>query len=73
MSRLTRNEIFDLQTEARLKRIKNKSIAEALGVSDAAVSQFFNYKSSLREENEKKIKEIIEQFQQYEWRKVPID
>ncbi|ERN54308.1 hypothetical protein [Alkalihalophilus marmarensis] len=58
--KMSNDEIDQLRFKAMKKAITATSIANELGVSPAAVSQFLRLKSGLSYENEQKLKKIIE-------------
>jgi transcriptional regulator with XRE-family HTH domain len=68
MKRLTKNEIIELDQTRRLKRIRYREISESIGVSGSALSQWFNFKSTLSVSTEQKIKNVILQTEQWESR-----
>ncbi|ARK30792.1 hypothetical protein [Halalkalibacter krulwichiae] len=71
--RLSIEEIEELRFLAMKKEIKNKTIADSLGISQAAVSQFFRNKTRLSISNENKIKDIIEQADQFVMKRVKVN
>ncbi|KHF40722.1 hypothetical protein [Halalkalibacter okhensis] len=68
MKRLTKDEVIELDQTRRLKRIPYKDISKAIGVSSSALSQWFNFKSTLSVKTEQKIKNVILQADHWESR-----
>lgn len=72
---LSKEQVLKLKMDAYRKGIKNKDIAAHIGVSQSAVSLFFNLKSSLSKEKVEKMKLYIGSKSEFEYRvvKVPVN
>jgi len=44
----------------KIRKIKSKDVAKAIGVSEPAISRYFNYKMSLSKNKEKAMFQFIE-------------
>ncbi|WP_038112159.1 helix-turn-helix domain-containing protein [Tuberibacillus calidus] len=70
---MTRDEILQLYTEKKRKRITNKSLAEAIGCSESLISHYFNFNCNISPEKEQKLVNLIHQAKEYRWQKVCVD
>ncbi|WP_157801091.1 ArsR family transcriptional regulator [Bacillus solitudinis] len=70
--RLSNEEIIELRLLANKKELKNRDIASTINISQSAVSQFLRNKTRLSESNENKIKDIIQQADQFVMRRVRV-
>jgi transcriptional regulator with XRE-family HTH domain len=70
---MTKNEIIELLGEMRRKEIRAKQLAEQIGCSQALLSQFFNFKANLSPDKQRKLKQLVSQAREFEYRKTYID
>lgn len=63
--RMKYDEIDKLFLMKHRKKITNKACCHELGCSNMAISRFFNHDLQLSEENQKKLKEFIENYPVY--------
>jgi transcriptional regulator with XRE-family HTH domain len=70
---MSKEEIIDLLSEMKRKNIRAKQLAQQIGCSESLLSQFFNFRTNLSQDKQIKLKQIVKQTREYEWRKVYLD
>jgi plasmid maintenance system antidote protein VapI len=70
---MTKDEIIEILGEMKRKDIRAKQLAEQIPCSESLLSQFFNFRANLSPEKEVKLKQIVSQARQFEYRKVYIE
>lgn len=70
---MTKDEIIEILGEMKRKNIRAKQLALQIPCSESLLSQFFNFRANLSPEKEQRLKFLVKQARQYEYRKVYID